>query len=204
MNKGEGELTLGKNKYQQLKLEKILVKRNVLQEDFLSFCQYFFKVLENTDMNINWHHYWFAYIINEVVKGNLVHVVINCSPGSSKSLVFSILFPLWNYLRNPRCRFICTSFSDDLIKHNSMKIKDLLDSEEFQELAPNLAFKADSKSKSKWALVDNLSNRLLGEYFASTLFGKLTGFRAGYPTDDALWCVKCLVVECGYNKICFG
>lgn len=176
------EKNLFKNRFQEEKIKEILVKRKILQEDFLSFCKYFFKVMENTDMWVNWHHYWYAYIVSEVFKGNLTHTLINVAPGATKSVIFSILLPLWGYARNPRCRFMCTSFSDPLIKQNSMKIKDLLDSKEFQELFPNLKFKSDSNSKSTWALIDKNTDKTIGEYCASTLFGTLTGFRAGYPT----------------------
>ena len=187
-------IKLSKLNFQDNKIKQILVQRAILQNDFLSFCQYFFKVLENTDMWVNWHHYWFAYIVSEVFKGNLTHTIINVSPGSSKSVIFSILLPLWGYARNPRCKFMCTSFSDPLIKQNSMKIKDLLDSKEFQDLFPNLKFKSDSNSKSTWALVDTSTNKTIGEYCASTLGGTLTGFRAGYPTKTNEF-TGCIIVD---------
>ena len=73
---------------------------------------------------------------------------------------------------NPRARFIHASYSSDLALENSSKIKDGIESEEYQELWP-MNIRLDKKGKKRW-----FTNKG-GGMMAAAAGGQITGFRAG-------------------------
>jgi predicted phage terminase large subunit-like protein len=160
---------------------KELILSRVMRESLLCFAGYFFEVLEGTKMRLNWHHYWYAAICEAVYKGELQNVIINVSPGSTKSLFFSTMFPAWCYAKNPHCRFLCTSFADDRVEKNSVAIKNIMSSKEYKKLFPGIGFKQDSNKKKDWVAVFNGEPR--GEYMGATMMGGITGNRAGFMED---------------------
>lgn len=157
---------------------KTLIQREALMSDFLLFQRYFFKVLTGDDFQINWHHILFSQICTDIYNGKLQNVVINVPPGSSKSLSMSVMFPLWCFAKNPHCRFLCTSFSDTLVDKNSIQIRDVLKSKQWQRYFPGYTFKQDTNSKKEWIV--NYNDEYAGEYTAASLGGQITGRRAGF------------------------
>lgn len=73
---------------------------------------------------------------------------------------------------NPKAKFIHLSYSDDLALDNSSKTRDLIRSDEFQELWP-LKLKDDADSKKKWYTQEG------GGLYATAAGGAITGFGAG-------------------------
>lgn len=78
---------------------------------------------------------------------------------------------------NPRARFLHLSGSDSLALLNSATARDLIASDEFQELWP-LKIKDDSKSKKRWNV--EVDGKEAGGVYATSLGGQITGFRAGH------------------------
>ena len=165
--------------------------RRIFANDFLMFCAYFFRVMTGEVMKINWHHKLLCKLIEEVIHKRVSNVLVNISPGSSKSCLVSRLFPLYCYALNPHSRFLLTSYSDSLVEGHSVAIKDVINSPEFQALYPNLSFKADSNKKSEWILQKNGSN--IGEFCAFPIGGGLTGRRAGYMDSDVF--NGCIIID---------
>lgn len=171
--------------------EDIELARRIFANDFMMFCAYFFRVMTGEVMKINWHHKLLCKLVEEVVHKRVSNVLVNISPGSSKSALVSRLFPLYCYALNPHSRFLLTSYSDSLVEGHSVAIKDVLGSPEFQALYPNLSFKADSNKKSEWILQKSGVN--IGEFCAFPIGGGLTGRRAGYMDSDVF--NGCIIID---------
>ena len=167
------------------------IVKKLFENDFYSFACYFFTILRGEEFKSNWHHRWLCSILEKVYKGELKNVIINISPGSSKSCIVSILFPAWCYFKNPHCRFLTTSYSDDLVESNSVSIKDIIKSPEFQALKGGLAFRQDSNKKNEWTLLEN--GKSVGEFFTASIKGALTGRRAGYMERG--YFTGCIIVD---------
>jgi predicted phage terminase large subunit-like protein len=143
-----------------------------LEESFLAFVLWVFKVIYKKDFIINFHHEILCRIMEDIYNGDLLHTIINIPPRYSKTEIVVKLFPAWCYAKNPRCNFFHVSYSDDLALSNSSAIKDIIESVEFQERW-NVPLKKDTTAKKKW------KTEMDGEFGATASGGQVTGFGAG-------------------------
>ncbi len=143
----------------------------------LYFTRYFFKQRNGTKFIVNWHHQYLADEIDKVIEGETKNLVINIAPGSSKTEIVVINFICRGLARNPRARFLHLSYSDDLALLNSQTSREIIRSEEYQQLWP-LQISPDTKSKKRWNVI--VDGKLGGGVYATSLSGQVTGFRAGH------------------------
>lgn len=162
------------------------------EEDPLFFTRYFFKHREGMKFITNWHHRLIADTLLEIERGVYDgHVVIiNVSPGSSKTQMAVVNWIARSLAINPRCRFLHLSYSDQLAEQNSLGAKDIVESDEYQELW-NLKIRPDSKSKKRWNVIfdEDGTERNAGGVYATSMRGQVTGFRAGHMNDGWQGCI---------------
>ncbi len=144
----------------------------MFETDGMLFMRYFFKLRENTKMLLNWHHYVIEFVLQVVIDGHIDRLIINVSPGYTKTEQAVLNFICRGLALNPRAKFIHTSYSGDLANENSSKIRDTIKSPEFQELWP-MAIRVDSTAKKRWFTEKG------GGMMAAPSAGQITGFRAG-------------------------
>jgi len=147
------------------------------EEDHLFFTRYFFKARQGIKFKLNWHHYYIADIIQDIIDGKLKNVIINVAPGATKTELVVINFIARGLALNPRARFLHLSGSDSLASLNSATARDMVISDEFQEFWP-MQIADDSKAKKRWNVVIN--GQPAGGVYATSLGGQVTGFRAGH------------------------
>lgn len=70
-------------------------------------------------------------------------LIANVPPGTSKSTVWSILFPAWVWTRMPTARFICASHTSELVLDLASKSRDVIYSDLYRELFPDIEIKED-------------------------------------------------------------
>lgn len=146
--------------------------RYMLESDGMQFMRYFFKLRENTTMLRNWHHYVIEYVLQAVIDGKINRLIINIAPGYTKTELAVLNFIARGLALNPRAKFIHASYSADLAKENSSKIKDTVISQPFQQLWP-MEVRTDTKAKGRWF------TELGGGMMAVASGGQIAGFRAG-------------------------
>lgn len=144
----------------------------MLEQDGMQFMRYFFKNREGTKMLLNWHHYVIEYVLQAVYDLKIPRLVVNIAPGYTKTEQVVLNFICRGLALNARAKFIHASYSGDLAQENSSKIKETIQSPEFQELWP-MPTRSDSKSKKRWF------TGLGGGMMAAPAGGQITGFRAG-------------------------
>ena len=180
--------------------EKLLAKK-LCEDDHLFFTRYFFKKRQGIKFRVNWHHVYIADIVQDVIDGRRKNVVINVSPGSSKTEEVVINLIARGLALNPRARFLHISYSDDLALLNSETAREIVGSDDFQELWP-LSIADDAKSKKRWNVVSE--ERKAGGVYAVSLGGQITGFRAGHMAEGfqgAILIDDPLKVEDAYSKV---
>lgn len=144
----------------------------MLEQDGMQFMRYFFKHREGNKMLRNWHHYVIEYVLQAIFDCKINRLIINIAPGYTKTEQAVLNFIARGLALNPRSKYIHTSYSGDLAQENSSKIKDTVESPEFQELWP-MATRTDKKGKKRWF------TELGGGMMATASGGQITGFRAG-------------------------
>lgn len=163
--------------------EKIAVK--VMSEaSFEAFMRIWFQLLQGQYFRKNWHHTYECKLAEQVYQGKIKRGIVNVSPGSTKTEIWSIHWPVWCIIQCIKevrsTRWLPLSYSDDLVTENSARVKEIIDSEEFQSLWPMRQSK-DTKGKSDWKYHDQNDN--MHRMFGTSINGQVTGRRAGFMQE---------------------
>lgn len=157
-----------------------VVKERCMNEH-LYFARYFFKQRQNAKFIVNWHHKVMCNVIDDVIKGRIKNLLITVPPGSSKTEIVAINLMARGLALNPRARFLHLSYSDDLALLNSQTARNIVTSDEFQDMWP-MAIAGDTKSKKRWNVI--VDGKIGGGVYATSLSGQVTGFRAGHMSEE--------------------
>ena len=148
---------------QLIKLEK-LKDRELCQEKFIKFVERVWPTFISGA-----HHKRMAEAFERVANGTCKRLIINMPPRHTKSEFASYLLPAWFLGKFPHKKVIQTSHTAELAVGFGRKVRNLVDSEVYNNIFPNLALQADSKAAGRW----NTSKG--GDYFAIGVGGAVTG-----------------------------
>jgi predicted phage terminase large subunit-like protein len=148
---------------QLFKLEK-LKERELCQEKFIKFVERVWPTFISGA-----HHKRMAEAFERVANGTCKRLIINMPPRHTKSEFASYLLPAWFLGKFPHKKVIQTSHTAELAVGFGRKVRNLVDSETYNEIFPNLVLQADSKAAGRW----NTSKG--GDYFAIGVGGAVTG-----------------------------
>ena len=115
------------------------------------------------------HHKIMAESFERVVNGDLKRLIINMPPRHTKSEFASYLLPAWFLGQYPEKKIIQTAHTAELSVGFGRKVRNLVDSDDYKEIFPELGLRADSKAAGRWSTSKG------GEYFAIGVGGAVTG-----------------------------
>ena len=115
------------------------------------------------------HHKIMAEAFERVANGDLKRLIINMPPRHTKSEFASYLLPAWFLGQYPEKKIIQTAHTAELSVGFGRKVRNLVDSEDYKEIFPELGLRADSKAAGHWSTSKG------GEYFAIGVGGAVTG-----------------------------
>lgn len=178
------------------------VIREMNNRSLYHFLKHFWHLVSPHDFSPNWH---IEYLCGELEKvaervGNrkprLYDLIINVPPGSTKTVTTSIMFPAWCWTKWHWMRFITASYSSALSLESADFCRDLLKSDEFQEIYPDIAIQEDKDTKSNFKIIKKVpglnstrENRQLkgGGRYTTSVGGTVTGFHGDILiVDDPL------------------
>jgi predicted phage terminase large subunit-like protein len=134
-----------------LEIEKMLEeldKRATLQgakDDLIAFCKYMDRTYK-----VGRHHRILADELMDIERGDKDRVCVNIPPRHGKSQLVSTYYPAWFIGRNPGKKVMLVSHTTDLAVDFGRKVRNIIDSEPYQQVFPNLALSSDSKSAGRW------------------------------------------------------
>jgi hypothetical protein len=167
--------------------------RALCEESFPAFTRLAFWFVQGMELIWNWHHTYVCEELRGVFEGDERFLIVNMAPGSTKTEIFSIAFPAWGMLKSVAAnrldpgsaystRWLPLSYSDDLVKENTSRVRDIITSEFFQECWPMRA-SDDMWQKFNWKAKDEHGNT--HSMYGTTPEGQPTGRRAGFMVDNA-------------------
>lgn len=151
----------------------IKVNKALTLSSLMRFTRYFFKHTNKRKFEINHHHELICEALDKVVRGEIKRLIINIAPRYSKTELAVKNFIAYGLALNPSAKFIHLSYANELALDNSEAVKDMVKSEAYQQLFPNVQIKMRSDSKKKWYTMQN------GGVYATAAGGQVTGFGAG-------------------------
>lgn len=158
-------------------LKRLKLAKHKASKSLLFFTRYFFKQSYGRKFVVNSHHHRITEALENVMAGETKRLIINIAPRYGKTELAVKNFIAHALAVNPSAKFIHLSYSDDLALDNSESIKDLVQSDAYQQLFP-VEIKKDSKSKKKWYTTEK------GGVYATASAGQVTGFGAGKVDDE--------------------
>ena len=147
-----------------LKTYKAEMTRSLGKESFLDFIQHVYP-----GYKVGPHHRRLAKIFEDVAAGRKKRVIVNIAPRHGKSEMISYLAPAWFLGNHPQKKVIMASHTADLAVNFGRRVRNLVGSESYKDVFPQVELQADSKSASRWGTNFN------GEYFAIGVGGALAG-----------------------------
>ena len=115
------------------------------------------------------HHERLARIFEDIANGKKKRVIVNIAPRHGKSELISYLAPAWFLGKFPQKKVIMASHTADLAVNFGRRVRNLVGSDSYKDIFPQVELQSDSKSASRWGTNFN------GEYFAIGVGGALAG-----------------------------
>jgi predicted phage terminase large subunit-like protein len=134
------------------------------KDNFLDFVKHVYP-----GYKIGPHHEKLARIFEDVAAGKKKRVVVNIAPRHGKSELISYLAPAWFLGKYPQKKVIMASHTADLAVNFGRRVRNLVGSDNYKDIFPQVELQADSKSASRWG------TNFQGEYFAIGVGGALAG-----------------------------
>jgi predicted phage terminase large subunit-like protein len=132
--------------------------------NFLDFIKHVYP-----DYKVGAHHARLAKLFEEIAQGKRKRVIVNIAPRHGKSELISYLAPAWFLGNHPAKKVIMASHTADLAVNFGRRVRNLVGSDAYKDIFPDIELQADSKSASRWGTNYN------GEYFAIGVGGALAG-----------------------------
>lgn len=110
-------------------------------ETLCGFVREAWRVLEpEATYHHNWHIEAICQHLEAVTYGRINRLLINVPPGSMKSLLVSVLWQAWEWGPKGRrsLRYLATAFNDLPVKRDTRKVRDLIQSEWYKSLWPEV------------------------------------------------------------------
>lgn len=148
------------------------------KRSFFRFVKEFWGEIIGEEPVWNWH---IPYLCDELQQLALrveqrlpkeYDLVINVPPGSTKSTICTVMFPVWCWTLDASLRFITGSYSKDLSLEHSEYSRDIIRSDKFKRLFPEIEIKRDKDLKS------NYRNSSKGQRYTTSVGGTVMGIHA--------------------------
>lgn len=169
---------------------RLQAQREINNRSLFEFMKYFWPQVSNDEFKSNWHIEYLCKELEKVairVAKNLpckYDLIINVPPGTTKTMTCSIMFPVWCWTQWYWMRFITASYSSPLSLESAEYSRDLIWSDAFREVYPELEIKDDKSAKGNFKVVKKeyihagRLPRLIpgGNRFSTSVGATVTGF----------------------------
>jgi predicted phage terminase large subunit-like protein len=160
-----------------------------LESSLSSFFQAAWHVVEpETELCSSWHYALVCEWLELISSGHFKQIypdqfglIINVPPRTAKSSLITVVWPVWTWILRPATRFLCASYSDKLAGDHSIKRRNLITSQWFQE-----RFGSRFRLKDDRNRIDHYDNDKTGYHIATSVGGSGTGFGGDVCLGDDL------------------
>tara|TARA_R100000458_G_scaffold59688_1_gene71172 strand:- start:4453 stop:5961 length:1509 start_codon:yes stop_codon:yes gene_type:complete len=143
---------------------ELATNREACSNNFLPFVKHIWAAFIE-----GYHHTKMADAFDRVANGDLKRLIINMPPRHTKSEFASYLLPAWYLGKYPEKKIIQIAHTAELAVGFGRKVRNLVGSEDFKSVFPDVALQSDSKAAGRW------NTNKGGEYFAIGVGGAVTG-----------------------------
>lgn len=130
---------------------------SLCRASFKDFVKEFWKTTTAEPLQWNWHMDVMCEYLQKLAERVFLRLpkerdfVCNVAPGTSKSTIFSILFPAWVWTRMPAAQIIGASYAHPLALDLARKCRDVIKSELYRACFPEIKLREDQDTKGYFA-----------------------------------------------------
>ena len=139
-------------------------KQDKCQNDFIEFVKHMWP-----ECILGRHHKIIGDKFNKIAQGKLKRLIVCLPPRHSKSEFASTYFPAWMMGRKGDLKIIQTTHTAELAVRFGRKVRNIIDSDDYSQIFPDLQLQADNKSAGRWTTNQE------GESFYAGVGGAITG-----------------------------
>ena len=139
-------------------------KQDKCQNDFIEFVKHMWP-----ECILGRHHKIIGDKFNKIAQGKLKRLIVCLPPRHSKSEFASTYFPAWMMGRKGDLKIIQTTHTAELATRFGRKVRNIIDSDDYSQVFPDLQLQADNKSAGRWTTNQE------GESFYAGVGGAITG-----------------------------
>lgn len=132
--------------------------------DLIEFCKHI-----DPQYIVATHHRKLAQLLMEIAYGQKDRVAVSIPPRHGKSHLISTLFPAWFLGKYPDKKVLMASHTGDLAVDFGRKVRNIVNSQAYKDIFPNVTLAQDSKSAGRW------STNAGGEYFSCGVGASIAG-----------------------------
>lgn len=164
----------------QVLTELAMQDYKLASESFIHFFRAAWSVLEpSAPLLNNWHQECIAEYLQATLTGDIKRLIINVPPRYSKSLMVTVMFPAWCWIKDPSLRFINASYSEDLATKHNVDRRTLMRSEWYRTAwGHKFQFSEEQNQKTEYV------NDKRGHMVAAGMLGTVTGKGGDYVIID--------------------
>jgi len=159
------------------KLLKFALEKKLCEMSFYEFFKVAWIVVEPAvPLSTNWHHKYICDTLQEECERIIRQepktkdIIINVPFRSTKSLIVTVMFPVWAWIKSPKLRFITSSYSATLSIELATKSRDIIFSDWFKKRWGDVFhIKKDQNLKERY------ENNHIGMRRATSVGGTVTG-----------------------------
>lgn len=166
---------------QALKSDEEIDVELVRRGGLWAFVQLAWPEVEPDELVPGWHMEEICRHLEAVSRGECRRLIITIPPGCTKSTIVSVLWPVWDWIANPKRKWMHATFDQTLMFRDSNRARKLLKSEWFRSRWGGV-FVAESKEDQTTQTV--WSTNKGGRRFSCTVAGKATGWHAEIQVVD--------------------
>lgn len=151
-----------------IKKEKI---RRECERSLMSFTRHAWSIIEPAqEFKENWHLEAIAEHLEAVSSGDINMLIISVPPGCMKSILVSVAFPAWEWIKEPGLRYLGASYGIDLAIRDAQKCRDVITSDWYRGYwGEKVQIRAGDDNKLKYSLTSG------GWRMATSVGGRATG-----------------------------
>lgn len=154
------------------------------RREFFYFVQTFWEVVIREPPVYNWH---IPYLCKELetLSASIIRrepkpydLIINIPPGTTKSTLVTVMWPAWLWTLDPTLRIITNSYSGGLSVDHAIKSKDIITSDNYRLLFPEVRMRKDKSGKQHYQNTEG------GFRYATSTGATITGFHGHLIIND--------------------
>jgi predicted phage terminase large subunit-like protein len=114
-------------------------EKRLCEKSYYCFFQRAWQIIEpSTSLKLNWHIKYLCDVIESEIRRigakikKTKDIIVNISPRSAKSQIFSVMLCPWTWIHYPWIRFMSSSHSSDLSIIHSVQSRDVINSDWYQ------------------------------------------------------------------------